>query len=201
MADLKTRVSHSLDAGPKSIPNEEREARRAALQAKLGDSVQMKGFLEPSHASEDLGQEMVTQDCVRYIETASCTTRDQEKLNIKTLPNWSKDENGYLRYEEGNASSSSADMSIDGSSSDLLIRFAYQRKAMVLAWANVADYSRIEKLHNLLALASAIPQLGVREFPLTRLRTLKENSGNSWPSSAGTMACAPTLTLRENSVL
>ena len=64
------------------MPNLEREARRAALAARL-PGLRLVGEMDVSHALVDLCSTMRDDDVVRYVPLNKCTKRDQEVLGIK----------------------------------------------------------------------------------------------------------------------
>ena len=156
LIELKARITQGSDGPTPDLPKEERKARRAELQHKLGKSILMKDHLEPSYQAEKLALDMVSEDRPKFIETGLCTTREQERLGVMTVHKWVKDSAGYLRYQCDGSSS-------DGTPSDLLLRYTYQRKAMVLHMAGVVDYDKMEELTNFLFRAHLKPPPENRE--------------------------------------
>ena len=142
--DLRVSMDRTSDSTPRRIPQPERAARFAKLQAKLV-GLKLEDLLEPSHRLTDLAMQIHEDDAVRYVQWSECTSRNQEVQGEKKdkeveTKTWRPDSSGIVRESQAQ-SFQQADVA-----SDYKFRQALARRGLAFVIANIMDYDVHEQL-------------------------------------------------------
>ena len=119
---------------PKRMPNAEREYRLSAIAASL-PGLRLEGELLPSYHLIDLVANMLETGVITYVGWEKCGKRDSELNGIKMEKVWKPDASGHIREIE-TGKPQAADYG-----SDLLLKYALQRRGVALEIANVCSYN------------------------------------------------------------
>lgn len=137
--DLRQRIERVDDnAPPRKMAAPERAFRYEAQVARL-PGLSLVNELEPSDSLVDAAAQMYDDNRLSYLEWASCTKKSQEIGGVKKIPCLTFDSAGHLKLQQTSAGAS-ADLE-----TDLLVRYALQRRGLALDQANVLEY----RLHDL----------------------------------------------------
>ena len=162
-ADLRTRVDRRDDDPPKKLAAPERASRHLEQMRRL-PGLHLRGELEPSHALVDLAQDILDSNQFVYIRWEQCTKRDQELMNVRLDPIWKPDSRGIVKE-----TSRMAEIMAD-TSTDLLLCYALQRRALALDQCNLISY---ELMHSwtqvMLSAYLKEPPSGYRRVSLEQL--------------------------------
>ena len=137
--DIQQRADAKDPEEPRKMPVAEREHRLGALQQRLV-GITIDGEMRPSNRLIDLAAGMMDTGTVEYIPWESCTKRDQELVGVRTEKVWKADANGVVKES---TESKAADATVG---SDLLLRYALNRRGLALEIANVCAYEAHELL-------------------------------------------------------
>jgi len=107
------------------------------VQGKLTGTV-LEGELQPSYHRVDLRANMFELGQVSYVPWEKCTKCDAEMKGIKIEKIWKPDSEGLIQ-ESSTSTVPSADIG-----SDLLLRYALQRRGIALEIANICDFQAQE---------------------------------------------------------
>jgi hypothetical protein len=110
---------------PRRLPGIEREARLEILKGQL-DGLEIEEDLEPSAALVDKIHTMYETGELRYLKWEEITKREDEMNGVKVEPVWKTDGNGMIKQSLVRLENP-ADVS-----SELLLRFALQRRGVAL---------------------------------------------------------------------
>ena len=132
--DVQTRTEGADPDEPRRMPNAEREYRLKVLQDKL-PGLRLEGELQPSFHLIDLCSSMFESGQVTYIPWEKCTKREAEASGAKIEKIWKPDSEGRIR-ETTTTHPPRAD-----AGTDLLLRYALQRRGLALEIACVCDYN------------------------------------------------------------
>lgn len=140
LGDLRSRVERTDADPPKRLPQVEREARRAALNARLGLGIQVEGENEPAHSIVDRYTHMLEEDRLEYVPWACVASRSAELKVGATRRRWLPSSSGFLREVE-TRDAPQADVS-----SHWLINAALTRRSMAVDMAGIMSFSAHETL-------------------------------------------------------
>ena len=138
--DIQTRTEGPDPDEPRKMPNAEREHRLSTLRRKL-PGLNLEGELQPSYHLIDICSAMFESGNVSYISWEKCTKRDAEILSrddAKVDRVWKPDSEGRIR-EVSAANPPKLEVG-----SDLLLRYALQRRGLALEIAAVCDFNTHE---------------------------------------------------------
>ena len=166
--DIQTRTEGTDPDEPRRMPNAEREHRLAVLQARL-PGLQPQGELQPSFHLIDLCSAMFESGQVSYIPWEKCSKRDAESNGTKIEKIWKPDAEGRIR-ETTTVLPPKTD-----AGTDLLLRYALQRRGLALEIACVCDYHTHELWVQILmdALLESPPP-GYAKLSMNQLRMADE---------------------------
>ena len=137
-ADMRQRTERRDDDPPRRLAAAERSARYDAQVARLSPALTLTGELEPSCALIDLVQDMFDSNALQYIRWEQCTKRDQELLGVRLDPVWKPDSRGIVRE-----SARRVELIAD-TSTDLLLKYALQRRSLAFDQCNLVTYQAFE---------------------------------------------------------
>ena len=143
-ADMRSRVEERGDEPPRKLAAPERNQRDSEQKGRL-PGVAFDKFSTCSHALVDAVVKLHDANQMEYIRWEQCTTRHQELMGVKLDPMWKPDSHGVVR-EVHVARTLTADLG-----SDLLLRYALQRRALAFDNAGLVDYRVFERWHSVLA--------------------------------------------------
>ena len=132
--DVSTRTDGADPDEPRRMPNAERQHRLKLLQERL-PGLRLEGELQPAYHLIDLCVNMFETGTVTYIGWERCCKRDAEINGAKGEKYWKPDNDGRIRETTVNTPPT-ADVG-----SDLLLRYALQRRGLALEIANVCDFN------------------------------------------------------------
>ena len=132
--DVSSRTDGADPDEPRRMPNAERQHRLQLLQAKF-PGLRLEGELQPSYHLIDLCVNMYETGVVAYIGWERCTKRDAEVNGAKVEKYWKPDNDGRIRETTVNTPPSAE------FGSDLLLKYALQRRGLALETANVCDFT------------------------------------------------------------
>ena len=131
--DIQTRADGPDLDEPRRMPNAEREFRLKTLQQRL-EGMRLDGELQPSYHLIDLCSTMHEAGVTSYIGWEKCTKRDSEINGAKVERIWKPVSEGRIR-EVSKTSPSIADVG-----TDLLLKYALQRRGLALEIANICSF-------------------------------------------------------------
>ena len=143
-SDMRQRSERKEDDPPRKLALAERVQRSEDQQRRLGPAVSLEGELEPSHALIDLVVDMFERNELVYIRWEQCTKRDMELLNVRLDPIWKPDSMGVVRETQRQA------QLVANTSTDLLLRYALQRRSLALDQFDLIPYQVMEMWSDLL---------------------------------------------------
>lgn len=162
-ADLKARVERKDEDTPRKLAQAERASRHQSQVARL-TGLDLSGEMEPSHSLIDLVFQMSEDNQLRYVRWEQCTKRDQELMGLKTDPTWKPDSAGVIR-EVKVMEEVKADIS-----SDLMLKYALQRRSLAFDQARLIDYDKFERWSQILLEAyTAPPPSGFRKVSIEQV--------------------------------
>lgn len=162
-ADLKARVERKDEDTPRKLAQAERASRHQSQVARL-TGLDLSGEMEPSHSLIDLVFQMSEDNQLRYVRWEQCTKRDQELMGLKTDPTWKPDSAGVIR-EVKVMEEVKADIS-----SDLMLKYALQRRSLAFDQARLIDYDKFERWSQILLEAyTAPPSSGFRKVSIEQV--------------------------------
>ena len=133
-ADLRQRVDRGDDAQPRKLPPPERAFRYAAQVTRLR-GLNLVNELEPSDALVDMACQQFEDNRMTLIEWEVCTKKAQEIRGIKKIPQLKATASGSLML-------ASSDQTLEADlDTELLMRFALQRRGLALDQANLLTFS------------------------------------------------------------
>ena len=170
--ELRDRQQRAEGAPPKALPTVERNHRYNELSTRLVGLV-IVGEVEPSDWLVDECVAMYDANRVRWLAWSSCTKRDAELAGAKKVQSsefkLQRDATGAIKATE-----MEKEMIAD-TSSDLLVRYALQRRAIAFDLAMLAKYESCEAWHDLLFRARLQQQPpGYKQISLVQLELADE---------------------------
>ena len=151
LCEVRASTERTDQSAPSRMPVPERSSRLNALQAKLV-GVQITSELEPSHQLVDYINQLRTDEILRYIDPAKCTSREQEVQGVKKSAFLKHNADGSIKIvnEEEQLT---ADLG-----GRYEIRQALQRRSLALELVNLMSYAQSEQYHEtLFAMLSVDP--------------------------------------------
>ena len=139
-ADMKARVERTDEDQPRKLPALEVEVRRRRLQQRLGGGIDFVGELEPSYQLVNSCNQMYEDNVLKYISWEFCTKRYDELHGVKRDKTWVADANGLIKVKDGEQ------RLLANTGTDLLMRYALQRRGVALDMANLLSYEVHEEL-------------------------------------------------------
>ena len=139
--DIKSRLDRGDDAAPRRIPGPERNQRYVNLQNRLVGVV-IQDDAEPSDALVDTFCEMFESNRLRWVQWEKLTKKDDDVGSKKADPVVRPDKSNVLKLEH-DVVEDDADMS-----TDLMLRFALQRRAIAMDMAFILRYEVSERWHD-----------------------------------------------------
>ena len=133
-ADLRQRVDRVEDSQPRKLAPPERAFRYAAQVVRLR-GLNLVNELEPSDALVDRACQQFEDNRMALIDWELCTKKSQEIRGIKKIPQLKADATGSLVLES-NDQKLEADLA-----TELLMRFALQRRGLALDQADVLTFA------------------------------------------------------------
>lgn len=166
--DVQSRTEGADPDVPRRMPNAEREHRLQVLQTKL-PGLLLQGELQPSYYLIDLCSTMMETGVVTYIPWEKCAKRDAETSGAKVEKVWKPDSEGRIKE------SSTATPPKANAGSDLMLRYALQRRGLALEIASVCEYHTHELWVQVLLDALLLtPPPGYAKVSMNQLRTADE---------------------------
>ena len=101
-AEMRRVVERTGDEKPRKLSLPEREARRRAIEPKLG-GLDVMGAHGVSHDLVDLCTHIAENKILKYIKWESCTTLEEELNGATSKPEWKADANGVIREQPGSS--------------------------------------------------------------------------------------------------
>lgn len=132
--DLRQRVDRVEDSQPRKLAAPDRAFRYESQVQRLR-GLNLTNELEPSDALVDRACQQAEDNRLAYIEWSMCTKKAQELAGIKTIPQLKYDSSGIVRL---GASEQELHADLD---SELLMRFALQRRGLAYDQAGVLTFS------------------------------------------------------------
>ena len=99
LQDLKNRLERNENTEAKILPLAEKVERVSLLKEKLS-GLDITADLEPSHNLIDKAVQQFEENSLRYLDLASCTSREQEVLSDKSTASLTFDENGRIKVSK-----------------------------------------------------------------------------------------------------
>jgi hypothetical protein len=143
VSEVRNRYDRTEDTLPKKLPLPERETRRRDQQVRLV-GVSIEGTLEPAHSLVDAMHQIREEDQVKYIDPATCISREQEVKGLKKEAFVQADSTGHLR-QVSRDKLPPADLS-----TEFRLRTALQRRSLAGDQLGLMDYLFSEKYHTYL---------------------------------------------------
>jgi hypothetical protein len=162
-ADLRQRVDRGEDAQPRKLPPPERAFRYAAQVTRLR-GLNLVNELEPSDALVDMACQQFEDNRMALIEWEVCTKKAQEIRGIKKIPQLKANSSGSLVL-------TSEDQTLEAAlDTELLMRFALQRRGLALDQANLLTYAEHDLwVDSLFFHRMAIPPPGYAKVTIAQL--------------------------------
>jgi aryl carrier-like protein len=132
-ADLRQRVDRVEDSQPRKLAAPERAFRYQSQVARLG-GLNLVNELEPSDALVDRACQMFEDNRLVYLDWELCTKKSQELRGIKKIPVVQPHASGQIRWTN---QEQLLEANLD---SELLIRFALQRRGLALDQASLITF-------------------------------------------------------------
>ena len=143
-AELRRRHDRTEDEAPRKIPATEKEARRKVLAEKLRPGLRMVDDLDPSYCLIDSLCQMHDDNNLLYVAWDECTKREQDLCKTKKDKQWRPDAAGIVK-ERAVERGSVAELG-----TDLLLRYALQRRGLAFEIADLMDYDTHQNIVDLL---------------------------------------------------
>ena len=143
LKDLQSRLERSDTSEVKILPLAEKVQRLDDLRRRF-PGVMLSPSLEPSHSLIDKAVHQAEENCVRLIELANCTSREQEIKSEKTTSQLSFDAKGAIKVTNH---SEVTECSIQG---DIRLRSAFTRRSLAYALSGIASFEVLESWTQLL---------------------------------------------------
>jgi hypothetical protein len=138
-ADLKRKIEHVEDSDkPRKMATPERHERYLALAQRLTPGLRLVNELEPSHMLVDTCVQMHEDNFCKYIPLHTCTKREAEREGINVDLMWKPDASGSVK-QVSQSSHGQATLS-----TDLLMKYALQRRALSLEMAHLMTFEVME---------------------------------------------------------
>ena len=134
-ADLRPKVSRDEDSAPRRLAAPERSHRYQEQQARLV-GLRLVGELEPADSLVDAACQMAEDGRLQFIDWSACVKKEQELVAGKKEALFKTDSAGTLRL-----ATATQDLQAD-LSTDLLIRFSLQRRALAMEQARLMSFAR-----------------------------------------------------------
>lgn len=162
-ADLKSRAERSDESPIRRLAVPERAHRYAQLKAKL-PGMTLEGDLEPSDALVDACVQQYDDNRLSYVPWAACAKKQQELGGIKKEAAFRTDAQGRLCVGTENAAV------LADTTTELLLRFALQRRGLAYEMANLMQFELREKwIDELFARRMSEPIRGYDQVSLDQL--------------------------------
>ena len=143
-SDLREKLDRTDDSAPRRIPVPEKNSRLTALQARLGSAVPLEAEREPSDSLVDLAHSQYEENRLQFIPWEKLGKRDAEVAGLKKMDVFKPDASGVLKVSK-EAVAVGANVS-----TDMLMRFALQRRAVAYDLCNLVKYEIMESWHDML---------------------------------------------------
>ena len=143
VSEIRARVERTEGAEPLKMPVAERENRLREQQGRLS-GVFITPSLEPSHQLIDYVNQMRTDEVLRYLDPAKCTSREQEIKGVKREAYLKQNTDGTLKVVKADE-----EMIVDVST-EFKARLSLQRRSLALDLAHLCPYDVSEHYHNFL---------------------------------------------------
>ena len=143
-SDLREKLDRTDDSAPRRIPVPEKNSRLTALQARLGSAVPLEAEREPSDSLVDLVHSQYEENRLQFIPWEKLGKRDAEVAGSKKIDVFKPDASGVLKVSK-EAVAVGANVS-----TDMLMRFALQRRAVAYDLCNLVKYEIMESWHDML---------------------------------------------------
>ena len=141
VSEIRTRIERTEGSEPARMPLPEREQRVRDLKAKLR-GVTITPIVEPSHQLVDFCNQIRTDEQLRYIDPAKCTSREQEIKGVKKESFLKQGADGSVKVVQ-NEEKLAADLK-----GEFRVRLALQRRSLALELVQLASYTVIEEYHD-----------------------------------------------------
>ena len=147
VSELRSKLERTEGDGPRKVPQAEREARKAAIRARLSPGLLVEGDLEPANCVIDRFCQMLDEGVLEYVAWEDVPKREQELAAAPAKRKWAADAAGVVR-EKVVRVDPAADVS-----SALRVSWALQRRGVALELAGLMGYEVHERIRNKLMTA------------------------------------------------
>jgi hypothetical protein len=142
VSELRSKLERAEGDGPRKVPQAEREARKAAIRARLSLGLLVEGDLEPANCVIDRFCQVLDEGVLEYVAWEDVPKREQELAAAPAKHMWAADAAGVVR-EKIVKVDPSADVS-----SALRVSWALQRRGIALELAGLMGYEVHERIMN-----------------------------------------------------
>ena len=132
--EMKTMVEKGEEVSARKLSQPERHDRYVRQVEKLS-GVSIKGVTEPSDGLVDLCCSIFDDNRLRWVDWSKCTSKEQEMTGEKKDHTFTVS-NGAIKID-----SKPQDVQAD-TTTDVLVQYALQRRALAFDQANLMDYSK-----------------------------------------------------------
>ena len=143
VSEIRNKVERTEGSEPLKMPVPERELRLREQQARL-PGISITSLLEPSHQLVDFVNQLRSDEILKYIDPAKCTSREQEIRGVKKETFLKQSPDGTVKVipvEE----KLSADLN-----GEFRIRLALQRRSLAMDLVKISTYQAMESYHDYL---------------------------------------------------
>ena len=141
IAEIRDRVQRTEGSEPARMPVPERESRLRDQQQRLS-GVHITSALEPAHQLVDFCNQLRSDEQLKYIDPARCTSREQEVKGVKSESFLKQQSDGSIKIVNKE----------DGLKADLTgefkVRLALQRRSLAMDVVKIATYAEMESYHD-----------------------------------------------------
>jgi hypothetical protein len=141
VCEVREKVTRTESDMPSRMPNLERDTRITEQRPRL-NGVCITTTLEPSHQLVDYVNQMKTDEQLRYLDPAKCTSREQELGGVKKESFLKQQTDGSIKLVN-QETAMKADLS-----GEFRIRVALQRRSLAMDLVKNVTYSRMEAFHD-----------------------------------------------------
>ena len=141
ISDMKARLEHTATDTPRQMPLAERMSRLKRQKEEL-KGLQIDAALEPSHSLVDKAQAMVEENCVHYLSTDKCVSRELEASKDRQEQAISFDTSGNIKVTR-----KAHDLKCD-TSGELKLKQALTRRSLALNQRGLASFNVLEEWNN-----------------------------------------------------
>ena len=143
VSEIRSRVERTEGSEPLKMPVPERELRLREQQNRL-PGISITSNIEPSHQLVGFVNQLRSDEILKYIDPAKCTSREQEIRGVKKETFLKQSPDGTVKVvpvEE----KLSADLN-----GEFRIRLALQRRSLAMDLVKIATYQAVESYHDYL---------------------------------------------------